>query len=92
MISKDVTYAFFLMHRILSTSDAVDILCLHYSNFCSKNKYQKSRTSIIIFPCRNLNKLSIKYQSYLKSTEIDALEQKVSVCRNPSDKGTFLIV
>ena len=29
-----------------------------------------------IFSCRNMNKLCIKYQSYPKSTKIDAFQQK----------------
>ena len=34
---------------------------------------------------RNLNKLSIKYLSYPKSSEIDAFGQKIYLCQNLTD-------
>ena len=39
-----------------------------------------------IFSCRNLNKLSIKYQSYPKSRKIDAFGEETCFCHNPIDK------
>ena len=41
-----------------------------------KDSKASFRSLNIIFSCRNMSKLRIKYQSYPNSTKIDAFEQK----------------
>ena len=65
----------------------MDILFLACWNFYTKNvilgsQKGRTRTLVIHFSCRNLDKLSIKCQSFLKSTKMSAFEQKISTCHS----------
>ena len=61
-----------------------------FKNLCKKKKivfkvWKWSLTDLVLlfYSHRNLNKLSIKYQSYSKSVKIDAFEQKIYTLATP---------
>ena len=68
-----VTCIFFVRMRLfLLTLDTIDVLCLVYSivhekTFCKFANISLQTFAIIIFLCRNLNKVSIKCQTCRKS-------------------------
>ena len=51
----------------------------------------KNKGLMYFFSDRNLNKILIKYHSYLLSGVIDALGQEIFFCRNPNYDYTVLI-
>ena len=75
------------MRRSFSTSDMIDILCLVYSNFCTekiisgvrKRTFEYFRFS---FSYRNLNKLSVKYQSCPKARKTDKIGHEICFNHN----------
>ena len=80
------------MRLFFLASDTIDILC--YSNLCAKKLLSKVRVRRFSnFKCYffygNLNKLSIKYQSYPKSSKIDGFGQQKCINRNPNFHKSF---
>ena len=65
-------------------------LCLVHSNLCTKKnvcslKTFLFQTSDIIFSCTNLNELSINFQSYSETRQINAFEGKLCTCHTPTN-------
>ena len=76
--------------------DTIDVLCLVYSNLCSNEIIYKIHERpltylLYFFYCHiNLNELDIKYQSYLKSRNIQSFKQKIWI--NPSPAGYCMTI
>ena len=72
----------FRMHLLLLTLHTIDTLCLFYSNFNNNEvififRKRMFKDKKLISISQKFKQSKYKYQSYLKSTTIDAFEQKI---------------
>ena len=75
------------MRWFFLSSNTNNILCSSYSNLNARKYYlntvnERLQILDLIFTCRNLNQLSIKYESYPKSRKINAIRQDIWLCPN----------
>ena len=82
---------FVQIRRLLLTLETTDNLCLVYSNVCANEIIFKVLKQLFTdyFSCRDLSKLSLKYQSSPKSTKIEAFEQKICIKKTMDDFHAF---